>query len=159
MSNTSVAALLSAALLAACQGEIANPSAFEAELGPRLGLAQVESQGIAGAASGSAHVSVDLGVPLPPGLGLRNFAFTALRDAEGNVRGAWQIVAGSSILHGNIDCLTIEPGGANVSTQLRAFRNAAPEVGRQFCISGTIPDGADLQPLPTDHGNFSIRVP
>jgi hypothetical protein len=32
-------------------------------------------------------------------------------------------------------------------------------VGRQFCISGTIPDGADLQPLPTDHGNFSIRVP
>jgi hypothetical protein len=196
MSNTSVAALLSAALLAACQGEIANPSAFEAELGPRLGLAQVESQGIAGAASGSAHVSVDLGVPLPPGLGLRNFAFTALRDAEGNVRGAWQIVAGSSILHGNIDCLTIEPGGASarvsglvtqakfttflpgtafameifdngnggsgdpdVSTQLRAFRNAAPEVGRQFCISGTIPDGADLQPLPTDHGNFSIRVP
>ena len=131
----------------------------------------------------------------PPGLALRTFAFTALRAADGSVRGEWQLVAGATILHGDIDCLTIEPGGlsarisgivssakfatflpgtafameifdngnggsgdADVSTQLRAFRNAAPEVGRAFCTSGMVPEGADLDPLPTDHGNFSIQV-
>jgi hypothetical protein len=191
----SVAALLSAALVASCQGEIANPSATEEDLAPRLGSARAESQGASGAAYGSAHVSIEFSVPLPPGLSLRNFTFNASRDAGGTVRGQWQLVAGSTILHGEIDCLTIEPGGASarisglvtsakfatflpgtafameifdngnggsgdpdVSTQLRAFRNAAPEVGRAFCVSGTVPEGGDLQPLPTDHGNFSIRL-
>jgi hypothetical protein len=126
---------------------------------------------------------------------LRNFAFTAVQAADGSVTGQWQLVAGSAILHGPIDCLAIASDGKSarisglvesaqftlfeegtafamelfdngagasgepdVSTQLRAFRNAAPEVGRAFCESGTIPAGADLDPLPTEDGNFTIRL-
>lgn len=194
MRNGSVAVLLSAALITGCQSELAAPSASGGEASPRLLTSQSHANGITGSASGSAHLTV-FPPPVPPGLGLRNFAFHALRDADGNVRGGWQIVAGGSILHGDIDCLTIEPGGASArlsgiitaatfttflpgtafameifdngngasgapdeTTELRAFRNLAPEVGRAFCESGTVPDGADVTPLPTEHGNFSIRV-
>lgn len=151
------------------------------------------AQGVAGTASGSAHLTVFPGAP--KGLGSRNFAFQAAQDAGGDVRGEWQIVAGGTILHGSIDCLTIAADGESarlsgivedakfslfevgtafamevfdngdgasgdpdVSTQLRAFRNAAPEVGTAFCETGAIPAGADLDPMPTEEGNFSIRV-
>lgn len=49
-------------------------------------------------------------------------------------------------------------GDPDVTTQLRAFRNAAPEVGRAFCEDGTVPEGADLDPLPSEHGNVTIRL-
>lgn len=150
-------------------------------------------QGVAGSASGSAHLTVFPGAP--KGLGTRNFAFQAVQDPDGGVRGEWQIVAGGSILHGSIDCLTIAADGESarlsgivedakftlfqvgtafamevfdngngasgdpdVTTQVRAFRNAAPAVGTTFCETGDIPVGADLDPLPTEEGNFSIRV-
>lgn len=150
-------------------------------------------QGVAGSASGSAHLTVFPGAP--KGLGTRNFAFSAVRHADGDVSGQWQIVAGGTILHGSIDCLTIAPDGESarlsglvedakfttfqvgtafamevfdngngasgdpdVTTQLRAFRNAAPEIGTAFCETGEIPMGADLDPLPTEEGNFSIRA-
>lgn len=151
------------------------------------------SQGVAGSASGSAHLTVFPAAP--KGLGTRNFAFSAVRHADGDVSGQWQIVAGGTILHGSVDCLTIAADGESarlsglveaakftsfqvgtafamevfdngngasgdpdVTTQLRAFRNAAPAVGTAFCESGEIPVGAELDPLPTEEGNFSIRV-
>lgn len=158
--------------------------------------ASLASTGVTGSATGSAHLTAfppELG--LPPGIALRNFAFSAIRHADGSVGGQWQVVAGASILHGPIDCLAIAPDGrsarisglvtsaifstfvpgtafamelfdngpgasgdADVTTQLRAFRNADPAVARAFCESGTIPAGADLDPLPTEHGNLTIHV-
>lgn len=157
--------------------------------------AEVATTGVAGAASGSAHLTAFPPEVEPrPGLALRNFAFSAVKHADGSVTGQWQIVAGGSILHGPIDCLTIAADGGSarisglvtnvtftsflpgtafamelvdggsgasgepdVTTQLRAFRNADPAVGRAFCESGAIPSGAELDPLPTEHGNLTIH--
>lgn len=152
--------------------------------------------GVPGSASGSGHV-LYAGAPTPPGLGLRNFAFSAVAHADGSVSGEWQIVVLATILHGPIDCLVIAPDGRSarisglvadvkpatssfeentafamelfdnsaggsgepdVTTQLLAFRNEDPSVGRDFCESGVVPPGADLNPLPVDHGNFTIRI-
>jgi len=154
------------------------------------------SAGVAGSATGSAHLTV-FPPPTPPGLALRNFTFSAVRHVDGSVNGEWQVVAGATIIHGLVDCLTIAPGGhtarmsglvesvmpvgssfmentafaielfdngpgesaeLDVATQLAAFRNAAPEVGRAFCETGTTPPDTDLNPLPLEHGNFTIRL-
>lgn len=185
------ASMLVATALMGCE-DAAAPTAPDAsaELTDQPAAA---AQGVTGAASGSAHLTVFPGAP--KGLGSRNFAFQAVQDADGDVRGEWQIVAGGTILHGSIDCLTIAADGESarlsglvedakfsffevgtafameifdngdgasgdpdVSTQARAFRNAAPSVGTAFCETGAIPAGADLDPLPSEEGNFSIRV-
>jgi len=182
-----------AAALAACQGMPVDANSAATAGQPASIVAA--SAGVSGAASGSGHTLYDFGVPLPYGLGLRNFTFNAIHHADGRVEGQWQIVVGGTILHGDIDCLTIAPdgasarmsgvitsskfttlqagtafameifdngngasGAADVTTQLLAFRNADPSVGRAFCTDGTVPTGADLSPLPIDHGNFSIRT-
>lgn len=181
--------------LGACQSQSLAPTGITAEAGTLAEVATLSASGVSGAASGSGHVLFDFGVPLPYGISLRKFGFSAIRLQDGTVTGQWEVVVGSPILHGTIDCLVIAPGGQSarisglvtyakfttfqvgtafalelfdngngasgtpdVTTQLLAFRNAAPGVGLQFCLDGTIPAGADLQPLPMDHGNFSIRV-
>lgn len=187
MTRSTLTLALLVALAAGCASDPSAPAP--------LGLnAAIADHGLAGAASGSGHLVHDFGVPLPYGLSLRNFTFTARRDASGTVSGEWQIVAGGSILHGQIDCLTIAPDGAHArlsgvidaakyttflpgtsfamaisdngngasgeadaTSELLAFRNTDPSVGRSFCEDGTVPAGADVDPIPVDHGNFSIR--
>lgn len=122
-------------------------------------------------------------------------AFHGLRLPDGSVSGEWQSVAGSAILHGPIDCVTISadgrsarlsglvmdakftlflPGTAfamavfdnsaggsaepDASTAIVAFRNLAPEVGRAFCEVGAVPDGTNLEPIPSAQGNVTIRI-
>lgn len=181
-------------MLAACQdGPI--PTAPAADAGPTdQAPVSAVSAGITGSASGSAHLTA-FPPPTPPGLATRNFTFNVKQFADGTTQGQWQLVAGGSILHGSLDCLTIAPDGKSarisgvvegakvttfevgtafameifdngdgasgepdVTTQLRAFRNAPPEVGTAFCVSGTIPDGADLDPRPTENGNLTIQT-
>ena len=176
---------------AACQADATGPDPEDATT---LAAFQAVEAGVVGSATGSAHLTV-FPPPVPPGLGTRNFGFSAIKYADGSVSGQWQIVAGGTILHGAIDCLTIAADGSSarisglvtdtkfsffvegtafamevfdnssgasgepdVSTQLRAFQNAPPAVGREFCENGTVPLGADLDPLPTEEGNFVIRV-
>ncbi len=194
MKHIGIAGLL-LILIAACQSDRLGPASPDAALGGRP-VNSLGAAGVAGSATGSAHITY-FPPPVPPGLGLRTFGFSAVKQADGSVSGQWQIVVGATILHGPIDCLTIEtdghsarisglvsevkPAGSSfmentafamelfdngpgasadpdVSTQLLAFRNADPQVGRDFCEQGTIPSGADLQPLPLDHGNFTVRV-
>jgi len=176
-------------VLAACREAPLDPAAGD-PASANLGVASA----VSGSVTGSAHVSIDFGVPLPAGLGLRNLGFNAIRHGDGTVTGQWQIVVGSSIIHGTIDCLVIAPGAQSarmsgvvtsslftsfqvgtafamevfdngnggsgtpdVASEIRAFRNAAPAVGRAFCEAGTVPPGADLAPAPMDHGNVTIR--
>lgn len=149
--------------------------------------------GVAGSVTGSAHLTVFPGAP--PGLATRNFTVSAVEQADGSVSGEWEIVAGGTILHGDVDCMWIAPDGVSarisgivtdakfttfqvgtafamelfdngngasgdpdITTQLRAFKNLAPAAGRAFCEDGTVPTGADLDPLPTEEGNFQIRT-
>ena len=188
-----ITGLVLALAVAGCQSDLVTP-------GPTVTSADEQvtpdfaAHAVTGSATGSAHLTV-FPPSVPPGLALRNFAFTALKTGDGTVSGQWQIVAGGTILHGPIDCLTIAPDGKSarisglvtdakfalfaegtafamelfdnspggsgdpdVTTQLRAFRNAAPEVGRAFCEAGTVPEGADLDPLPSEHGNVTIHL-
>ena len=190
MRSLRIAVVSLAGLAGACQSD-GPTSAVAGSESPTLHASQMA---VVASISGSAHLTV-FAPPTPPGLALRNFTVSAQQLASGEVRGQWQVVAGASILHGDIDCMTIAddarsarisgivtdakvtlfvPGTAfamelfdngqgagdpaDVTTQLRAFRNAAPEVGRAFCENGTVPEGGDLMPLPTEHGNFTIRV-
>lgn len=190
MRSLRVAVLSLATLSGACQPDSLTSAASESQP-PVL---QASHEGIVASLSGSAHLPA-FPPPTPPGLALRTFTVSAMQLATGEIRGEWQVVAGASILHGDIDCMTIAAdarsariagivtdakmtlfvpgtafgmelfdngngadGAADVTTQLRAFRNAPPEVGRAFCEDGVIPADSDLMPLPTEHGNFTIRV-
>ena len=62
-----------------------------------------------GSVTGSAHLQVFAA----QGLGLRKLTFNAIRRVDGSVGGEWNIVAGASIIHGDIDCLNILPGGGS----------------------------------------------
>lgn len=193
MNRYKVIGVLLVALLAACQSDALEPNPNGTDLSPQATLEG--TYGVAGSATGSAHVTV-FPPSVPHGLALRNFAFSAVKRGDGSTMGEWQIVAGGTILHGPIDCLTIAPDGesarisglvssakfsptfeegtafamelfdngaggssdADVTTNLRAFRNMAPEVGRAFCETGATPPGVDLDPLPTEHGNLTIRL-
>lgn len=62
---------------------------------------------VIGSVTGSAMAQVFA----PTGIGLRKLTFTARHYGDGHVEGQWNIVAGGTILHGDIDCLTILPGG------------------------------------------------
>lgn len=75
---------------------------------------------IVGSVTGSAHFlafSLDQclignpGCPAPKGIATRNMSFQAMKAADGSVSGSWQSTAGSAILHGTIDCLTIAADG------------------------------------------------
>lgn len=188
-----LAAVLTVSILAACHdGDDPTGPGTTAEL-TEQSAADITT-GIRGSVTGSAHITV-FPPPVPPGLGSRNFTLSAQEYSDGVVDGEWQVVAGGSILHGSVDCMTIAPDGASarlsgivesasftlfeegtafaieifdngdgasgdpdVTTQLRAFRNEPPEVGTAFCVSGEVPAGADLDPRPTEEGNFSIRL-
>ncbi len=182
-------------LVAACATADNGPLGPDQMASPAVALS-VGSGGIAGSVTGSAHLTV-FPPPTPPGLALRNFTFSAVRNTDGSASGEWQLVAGATIIHGSIDCLTIasdgqsarmsglvervkpagssfhentafaievwdngpgESGDLDVTTQLSAFRNEAPEVGRAFCETGATPLGADLNPLPIEHGNLTVRL-
>lgn len=194
LDHLKAAGLVLALMGAACRSDAVAPDPTTAGA-PEQATVALSTAAVAGSATGSAHLTV-FPPPTPPGLGLRNFAFEAVKHGDGSVAGQWQIVAGGTILHGPIDCLTIAPDGTSarisglvadvkfsptfeegtafamelfdnsaggsgdpdVTTQLRAFANAAPEVGRAFCEDGTVPEGADLDPLPSDHGNVTIHV-
>lgn len=186
-----VALLLLAAT--ACTSIPSTPSATGDTRDPAA-MFSANPAGLVASLTGSAHLTA-LAPPTPPGLALRNFTITAMLWGDGTVTGEWQLVAGATILHGNVDCMTVAddgksarvsgiveqakfaaflPGTAfamelfdngsnpqanpDVTTALRAFRNATPEVGRAFCETGTVPAGADLLPMPTEHGNIRIRV-
>lgn len=151
--------------------------------------------GVTGSVTGNAHFPfqpfVDQG--LPPGLSLRRLAFTGREYQDGSISGEWQIVIGGTILHGNIDCLTILSDGktGRISgiveqakfttfqvgtafamefvdngqgqaaaddevTEILAFRNAPPEVGRQFCETGEAP--GELEWIQITQGNFQVRT-
>lgn len=145
--------------------------------------------GVAGSVTGSAHIQV-FGIQ---GLGLRKLTFSAIRAADGTVRGEWNIVAGASIIHGDVDCLNILPGGqvarlsgvvtsakftsfqpgtafaiqvvdngagqsgaADETSEVRAFQNLPPEVGRIFCETGEAPSDVDIMGI--ELGNITIHV-
>jgi hypothetical protein len=185
MKTTRIVFLLLVSLaLAACSGEQAPPTA----LGSREAPVSPASGEVGQSVTGSALVQVFA----PAGIGLRRLTFTARVFPDGAVDGEWNLVAGSAILHGDIDCLHILPDGktarlsgivtdakftlfvpgtafamefvdngqggdadADVTTDLRAFRNASPEVGRLFCETGEAPP--DVEYLQMIHGNFQVR--
>lgn len=125
----------------------------------------------------------------------RRLTFAGISHGNGSVSGEWQVVAGGTILHGDIDCLTILPDGrsgrisgiveqakfttfeagtawamefvdngqgagadADVVSDLMAFKNATPEVGRTFCETGELPEGTELDRLQITQGNFQVHV-
>ena len=49
--------------------------------------------------------------PGPKGLRLWKLTLNAIQQRDGGTSGEWQIVVGASILHGDIDCVTVLPGG------------------------------------------------
>lgn len=195
MSRTLAAATLGlAALTAGCESDSLGPRSSAPLASPSAGLS-VSAVDVVGSVTGSAHL-IALPLPAPLGLATRDFTVSALEYRDGLVRGGWQIVAGATILHGDIDCLHIAPDGASarisgivtdvkfsptfvagtafamelfdngngasgdpdVTTEVRAFRDMSPAVGRAFCEDGTVPTGADLNPMPTDEGNVTIRL-
>ena len=152
------------------------------------GGAAIEA-GVSGSVTGSAIVQFFA----PNGLGLRKLTFNAVKHADGRVTGQWNIVVGASILHGDVDCLTILPGGTrarlsgivtgakftsflpgtafalevvdtgegqnepgDATTELLAFRNAPPEVGRLFCETGEAPPGVEL--VEIELGNVQVHA-
>jgi hypothetical protein len=64
---------------------------------------------VTGSVTGGGHLIFFPG--LAPGLGTRRLAISAVQTADGTTTGEWQIVVGATILHGDIDCLTILPDG------------------------------------------------
>lgn len=189
-----IAVIAGITFVTACQSDVVGPGGDVAAVAAGTVSGQGGTQRVAGSVTGSAHLSV-FAPPVPPGLALRNLTLTAVVAENGSVVGEWQIVAGGSILHGMVDCLTIAAGGASarlsgviefaayttfvagtafamevfdngagesgdadVTTQLRAFQNLPVSEGRSFCETGAVPHGVDLMPLPTEHGNFTIRV-
>ena len=83
------------------------------ELTGPMGLIPSGSDVIA-SASGGAHVEVFPSPPVPRGLALRNLTFTARAYADGRVDGEWQLVAGGTILHGDVTCLHVDGGRARI---------------------------------------------
>jgi len=173
--------------LAACSGEQAGITA------PNDGAVSIapadNPAGVSANVTGSAMVQVFA----INGLGLRKLTFNAQILNDGSVSGEWNIVAGASILHGDIDCLTILPDGrsarlsgivtdakftsfiegtafalevvdngegnsmpADVTTDLRSFRNMPVEIGRAFCETGEAPDG--LEAMPIIKGNVQVHA-
>lgn len=72
-----------------------------------VGVVGQEILGHEGRVTGSAHLQVFA----PNGIGLRKLTFSAIQHADGSVSGEWNLVAGATILHGDLDCLNILPGG------------------------------------------------
>ena len=101
---------------------------FDAAAGP--GYAQV--LGESGHVTGSAHLQV----LAANGLGLRKLTFNAIRHADGSVGGQWNIVAGASIIHGEIDCLNILPGGtvARLSGVVTSGKFTSFQPGTAFAL-------------------------
>jgi len=167
-----------------------NPTAVEPAASTTDGLGNKPAgAGVLANVTGSAHVQVFPG----SGFGLRKLTFSAVQHADGNVTGEWNIVAGATILHGNIDCMTILPDGKSArisgivenalfttflpgtafaiqledngnggsgepdsNSEVRAFRNAPPEVGHHFCVTGVAP--VPVEQMAIEKGNVNIRV-
>ncbi len=100
---------LAGLLLAAC----AEAPAADGLAGPEIAtVPALSTAGVSGSVTGNAHYTFPpfANQGLPPGLSLRKLSFTG-RVQGGDVSGEWQIVVGGTILHGNIDCLTILADG------------------------------------------------
>lgn len=187
MKHLNVLFVLAASVALAACSELDAPTAADG------GELAVAGQGVVGSVTGSGHWEV-FPPPIPKGLGLRNLTLHAVKLANGEVNGEWQIVVGGTILHGSLDCVEFLPDGksARVSglvesvkfsptflpntafgmlvvdngegagtprdqdSDLLSFRNAPPEVGRDFCENGTEPAGFGLD--DTLIGNFQVRV-
>lgn len=91
---------LGTTIFVACEGDAEIP------LGPAEGLAPAAAN-LVGQASGGAHLLTADGFN-------RRLTFTARHYADDSVDGEWQLVAGATILHGDITCLTIEGNRARV---------------------------------------------
>ncbi len=105
LTRAKLSGLLVILLTAAC-GDVPTESPATAD-DAVLAAAAMNDAGIVALASGSAHLQF---FP-PPGFGLRRLTFTAQESWNGDTKGEWQIVAGATILHGDLDCLTISPDG------------------------------------------------
>lgn len=200
MKHDQLATLAILALLVGCESGVTGPDTAEVQ----SATAAANANAVAGSVTGSAHFlafSLDQciignpGCPAPPGIATRDMAFQARVASDGSATGLWQSVAGSAVLHGSIDCVTIAPDGESArlsglvtsaqftlfepgtafamevfdnsaggsgtpdaSTAIRAFRNLPPEVGRAFCETGAVPEGAELAVVPSAEGNVTIRV-
>ena len=69
-------------------------------------------------------------------LGLRKLTFTARQHSDGRVDGEWTIVAGASIIRGDIDCLTILPEGnrARLAGVVTDAKFTTFQVGTAFAL-------------------------
>lgn len=122
MNRISLGAIVMFGLVAGCDSSATAPSAASASLesAPVHVGAMASTKDVAASVTGSAHFPAfppdqclifNPGCPSPQGIGTRNMALHVLSFDDGSVRGAWQSTAGSTILHGTIDCLTIAPDG------------------------------------------------
>jgi hypothetical protein len=103
--------LMGLVALAGCGGETSSPTAVStddatnlvgaADAGVPMGLGEM------GSVTGGAQLQVFSA----PGTGLRKLTFSAVQHADGTVSGEWNLVVGATILHGDVDCLNILPGG------------------------------------------------
>lgn len=189
MNRLRIVAFVALVVVAGCAHDDPGPTGPDLALIDPVTTSLQAPVGLAGSVTGSGHVQV-FGIQ---GLGLRKLTFSAIQDAAGEVTGEWNIVAGGTILHGDVDCLNILPGGQvarmsgvvtsakfttfqpgtafaievvdngsgrsgsfDETSELRAFKNLPPEVGRQFCETGEAP--ADAEPMPIELGNLTIHV-
>lgn len=106
------------AVVAACES---TPTAPVPE-GTSSSSAVASLQAPAGAVTGSAHflafssdqcLIFNPSCPSPKGIGTRDMSFQARLFSDGSATGQWQSTAGSAILHGSIDCVTIAPDGTS----------------------------------------------
>jgi hypothetical protein len=116
--------------------------------GDRAGLLETETAAVpefAGAAAGatasvtgSGHFSF-FPPPGPDGLRLWKLTLNAVRHQDGGTSGEWQIVVGASILHGDVDCVTVLPGGtvARVSGIVEDAKFTSFVPGTGFAIEVT----------------------
>ena len=95
------AAGASLALLAACTSETPTLPATQHR------VAAASEGPVIGSASGGGHWIT------PDGL-RRRLAFSVRRHADGTVDGEWQLVAGATIMHGSLTCLSIDGSTARV---------------------------------------------
>lgn len=110
-----------------------------------VGLTPAGSAVIA-SASGGAHLTVFPNAPR--GLGLRNFTFTARAYAGGAADGEFQLVAGGTILHGDVTCLAVENdrariGGIVTDAKFSLSFQAGDEIAWEAVDSGEGVDASD----------------
>jgi len=162
-----VGAILSFAVVASCDTGATGPSAAASfESAPVDAGMLVSTEDVAASVTGSAHFPAfppdqclifNPGCPSPQGIGTRNMALHVLAFDDGAVRGAWQSTAGSAILHGTVDCMTIAPDGqsARLSGLVTNAKFTLFQAGTAFAME-VFDNGAGMSSTPDESTAIAV---